>query len=355
MKDYYKILGVEKSASGEEIKKAYRRLAHECHPDKPGGDEAKFKEINEAYQVLSNKDKRAQYDRFGSTFENNGASGFGGFSGGPFAGFDWEKSGFGGFGGLEDIFDIFFQGRGAGRPVYRRGSDIEVAEEISLKEAMRGKEIRFNLKTSVECGLCKGKGHNESRGFSVCGICGGRGEIREQKKTFLGNFSQVSPCHACNGTGRVPNELCEKCKGAGRLVGLREDVAVEIRPGVVDGQIIKIKGKGEAGERGLPAGDLYIRVRIKPHPLFSREGDNLILYKDINLRDIFLQKSIRLEMLDGKTIEVKIPAGFNLRNDFVVHGKGITPRGDLIVRFNLITPKKIDSKLKKMLEEEEGE
>jgi molecular chaperone DnaJ len=339
MKDYYKILGVKENASEEEIKKAYRRLAHQHHPDKPGGSEAKFKEINEAYQVLSDKNKRARYDRFGDSFDGAGAAGYAGSPGNPFAGFDWGQAGFGGFGGIEDIFDIFFQGRGSAGIRREKGSDLEITEEIGLEEAMTGKEVVLDLRTLVECPTCRGKGYDEAAGFSGCEACGGRGEIREQRKVFLGNFEQVSPCRVCSGTGRIPKKNCEKCKGNGRISGSRSAIRIQIRPGVVDDQIIKIKGMGEAGEKGRPAGDLYVRVKIKPHPVFAREGDNLIVHRKIDLADVLSGKPIRLETLAGEIVEIKIPAGFNLRNDFIVRGKGITPRGDLIVRFDPIMPK----------------
>lgn len=340
-------MGVGRNASEEEIKKAYRRLAHKYHPDRPGGDEKKFKKINEAYQVLSNKKKRAEYDRFGRVFEGAHAT-TGGHK--TYAGIDWDVGDFSdfGFGTIEDIFNVFFGG--GRRPVYRRGSDLEVTAEITLEEAMRGKTLELAFRTKVRCESCGGRGYDVSKGFSVCNVCGGRGEVNEIRKTFFGNFSSVSICGACRGTGKIPNEKCAKCQGKGSVFGKREAV-LEIRPGIEDGQIIKLKGLGEEGEPGAEPGDLYVRIKIKPHPIFKREGNDLIIYHELKLTDILLNKKIQIPTLKGEKIEIKIPAGFNLRDDFVIPGEGITADGNLIVRFNLKTPTRIDPKLKKLLEE----
>jgi molecular chaperone DnaJ len=353
MKDYYKILGVDRTASEDEIKKTYRRLAHKYHPDRPGGDENKFKEINEAYQVLSNKEKRGQYDRFGTVFE--GAAG-GPAAGGGFGGFDWNANfgDFADFGGLDDVWDVFFGGQSRKRRAHYRGSDIEAHQWITLEEAMTGKKQKISFNTKVSCDLCQGKGFNPEKGLAKCGICGGRGEIRENQRTFFGNFSRAVACGTCRGLGEIPNESCPRCKGSGRLSGLRE-VTIEIRPGVEDNQMIKVKGLAEAGERGGEAGDLYVRLRIKSHPVFERAGDDLIIRKEISLLDALLGKKISAPTLRGKTIEVEIPAGFNLKNDLAVKGEGITPKGNLIIRLDIKTPKKLNPKIRKMLEDLENE
>ncbi len=359
-KDFYKILGIDRNVSEEEIKKAYRRLAHKYHPDKPGGDESKFKEINEAYSVLSNKEKRTQYDRFGATFEGDAGWQKGG---GPFPFGDSADFGFSGagFGNFEDIFEVFF-GRESRRPVYRKGSDIEIIQEITLEEAAAGKVLKFSFETKVQCLDCKGKGLDDLGGFRVCNICGGKGEIRETRKTFFGSFSQVVICNACNGIGQIPNKICTKCRGKGYVIGKRE-VVLNVRAGVEDNQIIKIKGSGEAGEKSSESGDLYIRIKIKPHSVFKRIGNDLIIYKDIDLIDVLLaagqsvatgqfkSKKIKVLNLKGKEIAIEIPPGFNLREDFIIRGEGITENGNLIVKFNPKTPKKINLKLKKILED----
>ncbi len=377
MRDYYKILGVTKNASEEEIKKAYRRLAHQYHPDKAGGDENKFKEINEAYQVLSDKAKRANYDRFGtaepaSGFSWGGGAGpeWGGFPGG----FNWEGFGFPGseggnysdFGDIGDIFESFFEGLGVKprRRTYERGSDLEMMEEVTLEEAFRGVTKDLKIKTSLRCEHCKGQGSDASAGFTTCSVCGGQGEIREQRRTFFGTFSQIRACTKCNGVGQIPNKVCGYCKGNGKITGERE-VKVEILPGVDDGQLIKIKGMGEAGERGTAAGDLYIRVRVRQHPVFERHGSDLVIKKDLNIFDLLLGRKIEIPTIGGGKINIEIPAHFNLKENLRIPEEGMPKfgtstvlgvnRGDLLVTFTVKAPKKLSPKAKKLLEELEKE
>jgi len=350
MKDYYNILGIEKNASEEEVKKAYRRLAHQYHPDKPGGDEGRFKEINEAYQTLSDKTKRNQYDRFGTSFDNAG--------GNPFGGFQNINFDFGGAEGMDfgDIFGTIFSNMGgvSRPPVYQKGSDIEMRVEISLEEAVAGKKMPIAFKTRIACEKCGGKGHDPKKGFTKCSVCGGKGEIRETKKTFFGNFSQVSVCRECKGVGEIPNSVCDECKGSGRVTGERK-VDIEIHSGVMDGQIIKIKGMGESGEKGSDTGDLYIRIRVKPHSIFTRSGNDLVMTKQVPISDIVLGKKIKIKTIRGKEVEVDIPAGASLRGEFRIKGEGAGPRGDLVVLLDVLAPKKIDSKLRKILEDRDGE
>jgi len=348
MENFYEILGVDRKTSEEDIKKAYRQLAHKYHPDRPGGDEKKFKKINEAYQVLSDKKKRAEYDRFGRVFSGSGPN-----YGGESAGFgNWPfgeaEVNFGDFGGLGDIFDVFFGDQR--RTIYRRGADLEIIAEVSLEEAMSGKTLKLNFRTKIKCDSCGGRGYEEKKGFSTCSVCGGRGEINEARKTFFGNFSRVASCSDCRGTGRVPNEKCFKCRGEGRTAGEKE-ATVEIRPGIEDGQIIKLKGFGEAGEAGAGSGDLYVRIKIKPHPVFKRVGRDLIINYDLKWSDALLRRKIQIPTLRGRKIEIEIPTGFNLRDDFIIPGEGIAAGGNLIVRFNFKTPAKLTPKLKKLLED----
>ncbi len=374
-KDYYQILGIAKTATEDEIKKAYRKLAHKYHPDKSGGDEGKFKELNEAYQVLSDKSKRSSYDRFG-TAEPFGAQG------GPFGGFS-SDGGFSGFGGgqgfsnhdfsfydagdMSEIFENFFEELGVKprRRTYERGSDIEVVQEITLEEAFRGATRSVKVKTFMSCKECKGKGSDQAAGSKTCEACGGKGEIREKRQTFFGSFSQVKPCGQCRGSGNIPNKVCGNCNGAGRLSGERA-VELDILPGIQDNQIVKVKGAGEAGELGTPTGDLYIRVRVAPHSVFERMSDDIVVKKEVKLVDLLLGRKIEVPTISGGKIDFEIPADFNLKEDLRISGEGMPHfgnsfpgrtggRGDLLVNFIIKAPKKLGAKGKKLLEELEGE
>lgn len=365
MKDYYKILGITRNASDIEIKKAYRNLAHKYHPDKRGGDERKFKEINEAYQILSDKTKKANYDRFGSS-EPFGTHGFnwGGFSegGGPTSGWEGIDPGsFSDLGDLGEIFESFFEGLGVRpkRRTYHRGSDIETTLEITLEEAFRGTIKNLKVSTFIPCSKCKGQGADHAEGFTTCSSCAGRGEVKEQSRTFFGSFYQVKPCRVCSGTGQIPNKVCGDCGGSGRKSAERS-VSVEILPGVQHGQIIKIKNAGEAGERGATGGDLYIQIKINPHPVFDRQGDDLIVKKEINVIDLMLDRKVEIPTLPGGKIKLEIPAHFNLKEDLRIRGEGMPRfgnlgRGDILVNFVIRAPKKLSPKAKKLLEDLEKE
>ncbi len=356
-KDYYKTLGVEKGANEDDIKKAYRKLAHKYHPDKSGGDEAKFKEINEAYQVLSNAQKRAQYDRFGQNFDGaqgfGGGQGFGGF--GNMGGFGFDFSGGEDMGDVGDIFEAFFGGGlGRKRKTYNRGADIELIKEITLEEAFRGEALRLNYETMSSCATCKGQGSDKSAGSNKCGTCDGKGEIRETRSSFFGQFSQVRTCATCHGQGEIPNKICKDCSGAGR-VAMRQEVQVNIAPGISDGQLIKVVGRGQAGERGAGAGDLYVRVQVKPHHVFQRVGNELIIRKDLDILKVLAGEKVEIPTIQGGKLHVEIPVGFNLREKFRIAGEGMPKfnsfgRGDLYVEFNVKVPK-VDQKIKKVLGE----
>ncbi len=384
-KDYYNVLGVEKGASEEEIKKAYRKLAHQYHPDKAGGSEAKFKEINEAYQVLSDKTRRLQYDRFGTAEPMGGFGGFGGgapggqwgggqqwggFPGGGAqggfpGGFDFDPSAFGDMGDFGDVIESIFEGMGVRQPrkTYERGSDLEIHEEITLEEAFRGVARSIRLRTFVQCAKCGGKGAEAASGFEKCVTCDGRGEVREQRRSFFGNFSQVKVCVKCQGTGEIPKKACGTCKGSGRVEADRE-VKIDILPGIEDNQLIKIKGAGEAGGRGTAAGDLYVRVRVKPHRVFERHGANLVTTQELKLISVLLGKKVEVPTVGGGKVIVEIPAGFNLKDNLRIPNEGMPHfgatstfggRGDLFVNFIVKAPKHPSSKAKKLLEELEKE
>ncbi len=360
-KDYYKILGVEKGASEVDIKKAYRKLAHKYHPDKTGGDEAKFKEINEAYGILSDKNKRAQYDRFGQVFE--GAGGFPGggqwdFSQGGF-GFGFDPSNMEDLSSVSDIFDAFFEGLGVKRrKTYHRGADMEIIKEISLEEAFRGIDDKVSYETFISCQTCSGAGHFPKEGFTKCAACDGKGEIRETRQSFFGQFSQIRPCAKCHGQGQIPNKICKDCSGTGRLKDKKE-IKLTIAPGIADGQLIKILGAGQAGERGAGAGDLYVRVRVKPHHTFQRLGDDLIVKQNLDLLKVLAGKKVEVPTISGGKVNVEIPVGFNLRERLRIPGEGMPKfgsapsslrRGDLYLEFDIKVPK-VDPKLKKELED----
>ncbi len=358
-KDYYKILGVERGANEEDIKKAYRKLAHKYHPDKSGGDEKRFKEINEAYQVLSDKQKRAQYDRFGRVSE--GGPGFGSGQGfGDFEfGFGFDPSNAEDLSNISDIFEAFFEGLGVKRrKTYHRGADIELIKEITLEEAFRGLDADLSFETFLQCAECSGIGHFAKEGFTKCAVCDGKGEVRETRQSFFGQFSQVRACAKCNGQGEIPNKVCRTCSGSGR-VKAEKRISVNIAPGISEGQLIKIVGGGQAGERGAGQGDLYLRVRIASHPTFKRMGDDLILRKDLDILKVLAGKKIEVPTLSGGKLNLEIPTGFNLRERLRISGEGMprfgnSPtggvRGDLYIEFDVKVPK-IDPRMKKALEE----
>ncbi|MCL5017434.1 MAG: J domain-containing protein [Patescibacteria group bacterium] len=309
-KDYYQILGVNKTANQDEIKTAYRKLAHKYHPDKPGGDEKKFKEINEAYQVLSNPEKRKQFDQFGDAFNNagNGYAYGGNYGAGqnPFGGFGFDFSGFNGgnaqefdfgeFGDLGDILETMFTGRRTRRP--RKGASLEFVQEISLEEAFGGtnKKISYHISSG------------------------------------------------------------------------KKDIDINIAPGINDGQMIKIPGAGEVGEKGAESGDLYVRIKIAPHPVFRRIGNDLLVKKEVSLIDILLNKKIEIPIITGGKINIEIPTGFTLQEKLVIPNEGMPKqdgsvsllrggrgRGNLLVEFITKTPKKFSSRVKKILEDLEKE
>ncbi len=360
-KDYYKVLGVDKNASGEEIKKAFRKLAHQHHPDKEHGDEAKFKEINEAYQVLSDKNKKEYYDRFGA----EPGAGFGQAGGNPFAGFGFGGQNMGGFdfnsadfGDLGDIFESFFGGGMGGqrqrRKTYRHGSDLQTAVELGLEEVFYGSIKEIRLKMAVPCETCKGKGGDPAEGMVSCGTCNGRGEINEERRTIFGSFSQVKTCPACQGFGEIPKKICSACRGAGRVNGERK-ISLEILPGISDGQMVQVKGAGEAGERGSPSGELYVKIKVKPHHVFERSGDDLLIKKEVKLSDILLGKEIELPTIEGRTIKTEIEPGTDLKSNIRIKGEGMprfgrSGRGDMLLNLILKAPKKMHGRDKDLLE-----
>lgn len=346
-KDYYEILGVSRNASQDEIKQSYRRLAHQYHPDK-GGDAEKFKEINEAYQVLSDPEKRKKYDAFGHSFE-----GYGGTAG------VWENVDFGDiFGGFQessfdDIFSDFFGGFGRRQSKTRQNIIVDV--EISLEEAYFGKTFDLSFSRQVTCQSCRGSGAHPKSALKTCYICKGKGKVSQTKRILFGSFSTVSTCSQCRGRGKIPEKNCAVCDGKG-YENLKENISVTIPPGVEDSSIITIKEKGNFDPEG-GQGDLLIRVRIKPHPIFVRKGANIYSSADISFPKAVLGGKIEVKTINGKVM-LNIPPGTQNKSQFLLKGKGMPKYsgfGDHIVTVNIIVPRKISAKAKLLLKELENE
>ena len=347
-KDYYSILGIERNASKEDVKKAFHRLAHKYHPDKKGGDEQKFKEVSEAYSVLSDEKKRAEYDAYGRVFsDGSGNNGFGGGAAG-FSGFDFQDI------DLGDIFGEFFGGDmfTGGRRRTRRGRDISIDVQLSFKEAVFGTERKILLTKSSRCTTCKGTGAKQGTGLETCRSCNGHGSVRETKQSFLGNFTSVRPCDLCHGTGQVPREKCQDCKGLG-LTRKQEEISVTIPAGIDEGEMIRLAGGGEAIPGGIP-GDLYVKVHIEPHSVFRKEGATLSMDLNVKLSDALLGRTYTVTTLDGE-VKIKVPAGISFGEVLRLRGKGVPleggRRGDLLVKIKIQIPNKLSSKAKKLIEE----
>jgi molecular chaperone DnaJ len=358
-KDYYETLGVNKGASKDEIKKAFYKLAQKYHPDKKGGNEAKFKQVNEAYQVLSDDSKRAKYDQYGSGFENMGNGGYQGGQGG-FGGFD--SSGFGGFqgssadfdfGNLNDIFSDFFGGgMGGGRPEARRGRDISTEIQISFSDSVFGVTRKILITKTSKCLTCNGSGAKAGSKMETCKHCNGQGQIHEQKRTIFGNIGSTKICDVCLGTGEIPKEICEKCKGKG-VLRREEEVSITIPAGVRDGEMIRMTGMGEAVSKGT-SGDLYIKINVASHSIFKREGNDLTMNLNLKLSDALLGTKYSIQTLDGE-IEVTIPEGVTINEILRVRGKGVptskTKRGDLLIKLHIKLPEKLSRKSREIIEE----
>jgi len=356
-KDYYKILNVDKGASKDEIKKAFRKLAHKYHPDKPNGDEKKFKEINEAFQVIGDESKRKQYDQFGSDFSQQG--GFGG-------GMGWEdfmnatRGGGGGFQGgnfggidLGDLFGDMFGG-GRSRSRQKRGRDIQVDVQLEFREAVFGIEKEIRLTKNNACAVCSGSGAEPNAGMKKCNDCNGQGQIKHVQQTILGAIQQVVSCSKCQGTGKVPEKSCKHCGGDG-LVRSESKYKVKIPAGISDGEMIRLSGKGESAGVGSIAGDLYVKVHVKIEKGFDRQGDDIHTEIHISYPQAVLGDKVEIKTLDGNK-KLVIPAGTQSQQKFKLKNLGVHRlhhhgRGDQYVHVIVDVPKKVSRKVKKILEE----
>jgi len=362
-KDYYQILGINKDAGAEEIKKAYHQLAHKFHPDK-GGNEQKFKEINEAYRTLSDKDKRAQYDQFGQVFSGQGGPASGGEGGMPGWDFNWQSSNQNfdfDFGNLGDVFEEFFGfGSQARRKDSRKGRDIEVAMQMSLEETLENQEKEITLEKLVKCQRCQGSGGEPGSKIKECFTCRGAGRVQQVKRTILGSFNSIVSCPECMGEGKKPEKPCHICYGEGRIKD-KETIKIFIPAGVDQNQLIKVERAGEQGKRGAKAGDLYIRISLKNHPVFERKGDDLLIKLLLNFSQLAAGDNVEIADLSGNKFILKIAPGSEPKKMLKLSGKGIPHfqgrgQGDLYVELNLKIPKKLSQKQRELLEKlrEEG-
>ena len=353
-RDYYEVLGVSKTATQDELKKAYRKLARKYHPDlNKDNEEAaeKFKECNEAYSVLSDDQKRAQYDQFGhAAFENGGMGGGGGFGG---------AGGFGGFGGsgMEDIFDMFFGGQG-GRGGSRaksgpqRGADLRFDLEITFEEAAFGLEKEINLYRDETCDHCHGEGAEPGSKVESCPECNGTGYVRFTQNTMFGQMVNERPCSRCKGEGKIISEPCKECRGKG-TVKRNKKLKVKIPAGVDNGSRLRVSGEGEAGAKGGPNGDLYVYLYVKPHKFFERDGTTVLCEVPINIVQATLGADIKVPTLDGQ-VTMKVPEGTQPGKVMRIKGKGIPnlrggSRGDQLVRIKVVVPTKLSDKQKDAL------
>lgn len=359
-KDFYQILGVDKKASADDLKKSYRKLAMQYHPDKNPGNkeaEAKFKEISEAYDILKDDQKRAAYDRFGhGAFEGGGFGAGGGRGGGnPFGG--------GGAGGFSDIFEEMFgdfmgaqQGRArGGNSAAQRGADVSYEMEVTLEEAFKGKEAPIKVSVWQSCGTCSGSGAEKGSKADTCDTCRGVGRVRAQQ----GFFTVERTCPSCGGAGQTIKNPCKSCSGSGRT-RKEKTLSVSIPSGIEDGTRIRLSGEGEAGVRGGQPGDLYVFLSVKPHRFFQREASNLYCRVPVTFSTVALGGDIEVPTIDGKRMKVTVPAGTQTGQQFRLKGKGMTVlrspnRGDMFVEVAVETPVNLSKKQRELLQEFSGE
>lgn len=345
-RDYYEVLDVERNATDDEIKKAFRKLARQYHPDvNPGNNEAeeKFKEVNEAYEILCDAEKRQRYDQFGHAGNDpNGFGGFGGFGGGA------DMGGFG------DIFDMFFGGGGSRPRGPEKGADLRLDLELEFAEAVFGVEKDVEVARTEECPTCDGSGAKPGTSPAQCGQCHGAGQVKTTQQTAFGHFQTVKPCNACGGTGQIITSPCPDCRGKGRARKMRT-LNFKIPAGVDNGSRIRLNGEGEPGHRGGPKGDLYVYLQVKPHEVFEREGVDLYMEMPISFVQAALGAEIEVPTLEGKA-SLKIPEGTQSHTVFRLKGQGVprlrgSGRGDQHVRVEIMTPQKLSEEQKQLLQD----
>jgi len=356
-RDFYEVLGVSKSATDKELKSAYRKLAIKYHPDKNPDNKAaeeKFKEAAEAYEVLSDDDKKAQYDRFGHSGMNMGGGGRGGFRGGMTM--DDIFSQFGDiFGESGGTFEQFFRGGGGqrSRPRGQRGSNLRIKVKLTLAEIAEGVTKKIKVKKHVACTTCSGSGAKDSNSVATCKTCRGAGAVRQVRNTFLGQMQTTTTCPTCSGSGQMITANCNTCKGEGRNYG-EELIEIPIPAGVQEGMQLSLSGKGNAGAKGGAAGDLLINIEEIPHEFLQRDNMNLIYELYVNFADAALGKSEEVPTIDGR-VKIKIPAGTQSGKIFRLKGKGLPSvqsygKGDQLIHVNIWTPKKLNDEETRLLE-----
>ncbi len=343
-RDFYEVLGVSRGASDDELKKAYRRLAKQYHPDtnKEPGAEARFIEVNEAYETLSDPQKRTIYDRYGHAGLNGGgAAGFGDFAG---------------FGSINDLFDFFAGATGAARRSEpQRGADIRYELTISFEEAVFGCQKEIELPRWEACSNCRGSGAQPGTSTARCPTCQGKGEIRRVQQSIFGQFVNVTMCERCRGEGKIITTPCEKCRGQGRVRNIRR-VVVNIPAGVDDGINVRVTGEGEVSSRGGTPGNLYVILSVKPHPFFKRQGNDILYELPISFTQAALGDEVEVPTVDGKSTTLKIPAGTQSSRSFRLKGMGVpvvhsSARGDEHIIVKVVTPTNLSAEQKRLLEE----
>jgi molecular chaperone DnaJ len=343
-RDYYEVLGIDRNASADEIKKAFRKLAFQYHPDHNQSDdsEAKFKELNEAYSILSDDEKRATYDRFGHAgVDGSFGQGFGDFGFG------------GGFGSIfEDFFDAF--SGGSGQRGAKRGADLHQKITITFEEAALGCNADIRINRSEQCSNCNGTGARPGSQTSRCTECNGNGKVKRVQQSLFGQFTNITTCPKCNGEGRVITDPCPKCKGGGRERN-EHTMKLKVPAGIDNGTNLKLNGQGDIGEKGAPAGDLYVAIEVQPHPFFTRDETDVIYDLQINFAQAALGTEVDIPTLYGNE-KLKVPAGSQSGKIFTLKGKGIqhlrrNAKGDQLVRLSVVTPEKLTREQRKLFEE----